>query len=130
MIDLDTDLPRQRLLLRVVGNVPGEEALSLGERMKAAAQVFDGPFDLIADVSGAVGPVPLKEIKAVMLAMKQHGLRHVVRVVGSAFDVAATLAQVASTVPGYSHFEARTLEDAERLLDTAGSRPPAPPSQF
>lgn len=112
-------IPERRILfITFSGVVPGEEYEAVHARLiREAESLRSEPFDVFIDLSLAQGKIDLAQVKMTMVELRHLGLRHAVRIVGQAYDVAATLAQIASTIPSYSHHEVATLEEADQLLE-------------
>ncbi|MFY2564432.1 hypothetical protein ACN469_42985 [Corallococcus terminator] len=119
MFEVETHVGKNRLVVRIWGDIAKEEAQRVGDAAVRAIDRLRPRFDLLSDLKGvtSLDPEGTEHLRRIMEAAKARGFRRVVRVVGRSFD-AAVLFERTSREMGYDAHLAFSLEEAERLLDS------------
>ncbi|AKF83132.1 hypothetical protein OWM54_31595 [Myxococcus sp. MISCRS1] len=121
MFEVEVHVGKNRLVVRIWGDVDKEEAQRVGDAAVSAIDRMRPRFDLLSDLKGVTsldyeGTVHLRRI---MEAAKARGFRRVVRVVGRSVEAALHFERTSREM-GYDAYLAFSLEEAERLLDGGG----------
>ena len=118
MFEVEARVGKNRLLVRIWGDVDDAEALRIGDAAVAALERLRPGFDVVSDLSGAVRAPPqaMAQLKRIIEAARARGIRRVVRVVGRSVDAALQFERVSREL-GHEAYLAFSLEEASRLLD-------------
>ncbi len=121
MFEVEARVGKNRLLVRIWGDVDDAEALRIGDAAVAALERLRPGFDVVSDLSGAARAPPqaMAQLKRIIEAARARGLRRVVRVVGRSVDVALVFERTSRAL-GHEAYLAFSVEEAERLLDGGG----------
>ncbi len=112
------DFVKNRVYLTLAGLMSDEEAAEAADKTIAAFRTLTAPFTCVTDIS-AFKPLTQKGVSQATRAGeigRALGMRATVRVLGPSAVVAQQF-QRASHTGGYSSHTARTVEEAEALLD-------------
>ncbi|MCP3103303.1 hypothetical protein LZ198_30920 [Myxococcus sp. K15C18031901] len=121
MFEVEALVEKNRLVVRIWGDVDGEEARRVGDAAVGVIDRLRPDFDLLSDLQGvtALHAEALVQLRRIMEAARARGFRRVVRVVGRSVDAALRFERTSREL-GYDAYLAFSLEEAERLLDGGG----------
>ncbi|WP_343073617.1 hypothetical protein [Pyxidicoccus fallax] len=118
MFEVEAQVGKNRLVVRLWGDIDEAEAFRIGDAAVAAMERLRPGFDMLSDLSG-VTKLPEKatgQLQRIVEAARTKGFRRGVRVVGRSVE-AALLFERRSRLLGHEVHLAFSLEEAERLLD-------------
>ncbi|QSQ13637.1 hypothetical protein [Myxococcus landrumensis] len=118
MFEVEALVAKNRLVVRLWGDLTVDEARRVGDAAVAAIDRLRPRFDLLSDLKGVTSlcSESTVQMRRIMEAAKARGFRRVVRVVGRSAE-AALVFERTSREMGYDAYLAFSLEEAERLLD-------------
>ncbi|WP_338864301.1 hypothetical protein [Myxococcus stipitatus] len=118
MFEVEALVAKNRLVVRLWGDLTTDEARRVGDAAVAAIERLRPRFDLLSDLKGVTSLCSESSVqmRRIMEAAKARGFRRVVRVVGRSAE-AALVFERTSREMGYDAYLAFSLEEAERLLD-------------
>lgn len=117
VVSISPDVGRNRLVIELAGLVGREHLATAEAQLKAALPRLSAPFDVLSDVRKLEGiesdAMPL--VQSLGEAMRQAGVRRVVRVVGKSATGAVHMERVARQL-GHAARLAFSLEEADSVL--------------
>lgn len=118
MFEVEARVGKNRLLVRIWGDVDDAEALRIGDAAVSAMERLRPGFDMVSDMSGLrhVPPQAMAQLRRIVEAARARGFRRVVRVVGRSVEAAVVFERTSRAIGHEAHL-AFSLEEAERLLD-------------
>ena len=121
MYELIVDAVKNRLTIRIGGTIGKIEGEKIAREMVTVCNQLKRGFDVINDISGYETADKKSEevFKGVIEFLKVRGVRKVVRVVGGSRAALMKFADVTKTVNNYTVQYVPTMQDAEKLLDSA-----------
>jgi hypothetical protein len=122
VFEVEARVGKNRLVVRIWGDVEDAEARRIGDAAVAAIDRLRPGLDMVSDLSGltAVPPEGLAQLRRIVEAARARGFRRVVRVVGRSTAAALQFERISRAIGHEAHL-AFSLEEAERLLDGGGS---------
>lgn len=119
MFEVEALVGKNRLVVRIWGDIAKEEAQRVGDAAVRAIERLRPRFDLLSDMKGvtSLDAEATVQLRRIMEAAKVRGFRRVVRVVGRSVDTALVFERTSREL-GYDAHLAFSLEEAERLLDS------------
>lgn len=123
MFEVEARVGKNRLMVRIWGDVDDAEARQIGDAAVRAIDRLRPGLDMVSDLSGlkVVPPEGLAQLQRIVEAARARGFRRVVRVVGRSAATALQFERISRAI-GHEAYLAFSLEEAERLLD--GGWPP------
>ena len=118
--DIKANIPKNRLYIRIKGFMTEEEAEIIGNRALEETKKLKPGFDVINDIRELKPATPTAaKIYAARAAEsgKTYGVRHVIRVVGDRMTTHLQLDRLLKETVGIQGETAKTVEEAERMLD-------------
>lgn len=118
MYEVQALVGKNRLVVRIWGEVGDDEAREVGDAVVKAIERLRPGFDTISDLTG-LAPITAEgkaQLKRLIEIQRARGLRRVVRVVGRSVDAALQFERTSREVGHEAHL-AFSMEEAERLLD-------------
>ncbi|HZI16634.1 MAG TPA: hypothetical protein VE153_40085 [Myxococcus sp.] len=122
MFEVEARIDKNRLVVRIWGDVDVAEARQIGDAAVRAIDRLQPGLDMLSDLRGLTR-VPgecAAQLQRIVEAARARGFRRVVRVVGRSADAALQFERVSRSL-GHEACLAFSLEEAERMLD--GGRP-------
>ncbi|MFP2934315.1 hypothetical protein ACLESO_56190 [Pyxidicoccus sp. 3LG] len=118
MFEVEALVGKNRLVVRIWGEVDGQEAYRVGDAAVLAIERLRPGFDMVSDLSGVtqLPPESTGQLRRIIEAARAKGYRRTVRVVGRS-AVAAVQFERISRALGHEAHLAFSMEEAERLLD-------------
>ncbi|MFP2913482.1 hypothetical protein ACLESD_52525 [Pyxidicoccus sp. 3LFB2] len=121
MFEVEARIGKNRLVVRIWGDVDDAEARQIGDAAVSAIDRLRPGLDTLSDLSGLTH-VPSEcaaQLRRIVEAARARGLRRAVRVVGRSAQAALQFERVSRSI-GHEAYLAFSLEEAERLLDGGG----------
>ncbi|QSQ23987.1 hypothetical protein JY651_03125 [Pyxidicoccus parkwayensis] len=119
MFEVQALVGKNRLVMRLWGNVDDAEARQIGDAAVAGMERLRPGFDMVSDLRGlttVVSPEGMIQLRRIVEAARVKGFRRGVRVVGRSAEAALQFERVSRAI-GHEVYLAFSLEEAERLLD-------------
>lgn len=118
MFEVQVLVGKNRLVVRIWGEVDVAEARRIGDAAVQAMERLRPGFDLVSDLSGLSAGLPENtgQFRRIIEAARARGFRRGVRVVGRSAKAALQFER-SSRALGHEAHLAFSLEEAERLLD-------------
>lgn len=123
MFEVEARVGKNRLVVRIWGDVDDAEARQIGDASVSALERLRPGLDILSDLSGLTR-VPAEcaaQFRRIVEAARARGLRRVVRVVGRSAEAALQFQRISRRID-HEAYLAFCLEEAERMLD--GGWPP------
>ncbi|MBZ4419537.1 hypothetical protein [Myxococcus sp. RHSTA-1-4] len=118
MFEVEARVGKNRLVVRLWGEIDDAEALRVGDAAVAAMDRLRPGFDMVSDLSGVtrVPPQAAGQLRRIIESGRARGFRRVVRVVGRSLEAAVVFERTSRAIGHEAHL-AFSLEEAEQLLD-------------
>lgn len=118
MFEVQALVGKNRLVVRIWGEIDDAEARQVGDAAVKAIERLRPGFDVMSDLTGLapVTPEGLAQLRRIIEVAQARGVRRVVRVVGRSVDAALQFERISREL-GHEAYLAFSLEEAERLLD-------------
>ena len=124
--EIRTDVPRNRLYLRMAGFMTDDDAARVADAIIAEIQKLKPGFAVINDIRELkpTSPVASEHMRRAQEASVKHGSGRVIRVVGNQVVTQMQWNRTLKTVQGSGAEIAATVDEAERMLER--NRAPSP----
>lgn len=118
-IEIFNEIPKNRLILRIIGSMSYEESLIAVKKVRDLANQLKSGFDIINDISQFMpsDPKVQQEFMETQKYVMSKGAKRVVRVVGSALGSLQFKRLHKEAGVSYEVIEATTFEAAVKYLD-------------
>ncbi|MCP3144140.1 STAS domain-containing protein [Pyxidicoccus xibeiensis] len=118
MFEVEALVGKNRLLVRMWGEIDDAEARQVGDAAVRAIDRLRPGFDMVSDMSGVVRVPPETpgQLRRIVEAARAKGYGRTVRVVGRSAAAALQFERISRALGHEAHL-AFSMEEAERLLD-------------
>lgn len=118
MFEVKASVGKNRIVIRMAGTVSADDCRAMAAQLISELERLRPGIDLINDVRELAGvpDFPPDAVQASAVALKEKGVRRVVRVVGRQAAVVVAMEKT-SRMFGFSAALAYSMEEAENVLD-------------